>query len=116
MNITITSPRLRDIAVDRLEEALGRKVGIEELKINLWRGIEIKGFSIENHKDFQPGAFAQVETFIIRYKLLPLLQRKFVIGRVALINSRILLERDGEGRWSFFDFPVSQGETAVSRE
>ncbi len=115
MNITITSPRLKDAAVSRLEKVLGRPVAIGQLRINLWRGIELKGLSIKNQEDFQPGTFAQVKTLIIRYKLLPLLQRKLVIGRVILINPRILLERNREGKWNFSGFPVPGDKIPVSR-
>ncbi len=115
MNITITSPRLKDAAVSRLEKVLGRPVAIGQLRINLRRGIELKGLSIKNQEDFQPGTFVQVKTLIIRYKLLPLLQRKLVIGRVILINPRILLERNREGKWNFSGFPVPGDKTPVSR-
>ncbi len=114
MNITITSPRLKDIAIDQLEKALGRQVRIGELKVNLWRGLELKELSVENHEDFPTGTFAQVETLIVRYRLLPLLQRKFIIGNVFLTNPRILLERDEEGEWNFSDFLTARNEAAVS--
>ncbi|MCK4261560.1 AsmA family protein [bacterium] len=115
MNITISAPKLRDMAVAQLEKALGRQVTIEELRVNLWRGVEIRELSIGNHKDFQPGPFVQGEKFIVRYKLLPLLRRKLVIGEVSLINPRILIERDQKGSWNFSDLLEGKPPTPKAR-
>ncbi|NOX97015.1 MAG: DUF748 domain-containing protein [Nitrospirae bacterium] len=114
-NVTITSPRIRDVARNQLEKALERKVRIGELKINLGKGIEIKKLSIENRKGSQPGRFLQVGTLRVRYRLLPLLERKLVIGRMVLINPRIFLDRDREGKWNFSDLLTSREKVPVAK-
>jgi|GEM_PF-5812149 len=67
-NITISVPKVRDMAVDWMAKALGREVSLQNLRINLLRGAELDGIVIANSKGFAEEVFFQGKKVVIGYR------------------------------------------------
>lgn len=115
-NITISVPKLKDTVVSRMTRALGREVTLQNLRINLFRGVELDGIVIANSKDFAEEAFFQARKVLMGYRLWPLVRRKLVIKKLVLVEPRILLERNVRGLWNFSDLlnPTSNPKASSS--
>ena len=69
VNITISVPKARDMAVDWMAKALGREVSLQNLRINLLRGAELDGIVIANSKGFAEKVFFEGKKVVIGYRL-----------------------------------------------
>lgn len=78
-------------------ELLGR-IEVNDIKINI-----LKGIQIENLKIYSAGEIlAEVESFQIKYNILPLFNNKLILDDVVLQNSRIRLIRGlSDSLWNF---------------
>ena len=95
----LTPERLKDLIIPLAEKATGRQIGLDEIKVGLFSGIQIKGFRLkeaDGQKDF-----VRIREFVLRYHLLPLLQKKLVIGEVRLVEPQVRLVRDKKGHFNF---------------
>lgn len=99
--ITFSHPRLKQIITAQAEKALERKVTIDDLRINLLWGIQLKGVTIANREG--PGTFVKGEEFVLKYRLWPLLRRQFVIKKIVLNSPEIIISRNKEGIFNFQD-------------
>jgi uncharacterized protein involved in outer membrane biogenesis len=99
IRIYYTEVRLKSLIVPKAEEALGRKVELGEIKVGLFSGVRVRDFAIkeaDGASDFLRG-----KEFILRYSLLPLLQRRLVIKDVRLEEPSIHIVRNEKGVFNF---------------
>ncbi|MDI6794022.1 MAG: AsmA family protein [bacterium] len=99
--ITFSHPKLKQIITAQAEKALERKVTIDDLRINLLWGIQLKRVTIANREG--PGDFVKGEEFVLKYRLWPLLRRQFVIKKIVLNSPEIIISRNKEGIFNFQD-------------
>lgn len=99
--VTISSPRIKDLVAKQAEKALGRKVQIGDLRINLLRGIRAEKITIDNAPGFGKDPFLEGDSFVLKFNLLPLFRKQVVINKVYFLSPRILIERNQEGAWNF---------------
>ncbi len=97
----LSSEKLKSLIIPKVEEATGRKAGIQEIKVSLFSGVRVEGISLkeQNGRD----DFVRVKEFVIRYSLLPLLKKQLVIKDIRLIEPSVVITRDLKGNWNYQD-------------
>jgi uncharacterized protein involved in outer membrane biogenesis len=95
----LTEDRVKALVIPQAEKALGRTVQIGGIDVGLFSGITVKDFTvkeIDGHTDF-----VTTKEFVLRYDLLPLLQKKIVVSKVRLDAPYVRVFRDKDGQFNF---------------
>ena len=96
-----------------LSEASGRPVSVgDDVRLSLfpWAGVSFSDLRIGNTPGFVEKEFAMVKSFEVRIRLLPLLSREVQVDRLIVIEPRIFMVKNQDGRASW-DFGRSGPET-----
>ena len=104
----LTSDRLKAMILPQAEAATGRKVGLDEIHVSIFKGIVAKGLSVKE-KDGQKD-FVKVGEFILSYKLLPLLKKQLVLSKIEIASPSISIQKDRSGRYNFSDIIEKQAK------
>ncbi len=95
----LTEDRVKALVIPQAEKALGRTVRIGGIDVGLFSGITVKDFTVketDGHTDF-----VSTKEFVLRYDLLPLLQKKIVVSKVRLDAPYVRVFRDKAGQFNF---------------
>ncbi len=95
----VTPERVKAFLIPAAEEALNRKVDIEEINISLFTGIEARNFSIKEADGKTD--FLKSKEFVLKYKFLPLLSKNIIIDELRIISPEIRIVRDRHGKFNF---------------
>jgi len=87
LRIAFPPTKVKAMLIARMSEVLHRQVEIEAISIGL-RGLKVKGFKISEKPSFDKGTFVQAGQFLVRPKLLPLLNVRPVLLFVKLIREK----------------------------
>src|SRR5689334_1772584 len=76
----------RERVLTAAEEAVGRKVRVEEIDASVWGrpGVRLTGVRIADDPQFGTDDFVTADALTVRVKLLPLLQRRIEVARIEL--------------------------------
>ncbi|MGE5570438.1 MAG: AsmA family protein [Rhodospirillales bacterium] len=114
----IDAPRFRSRVRAGLEEALGRRVEVGEVHLDLFNG---PGFSAENvviHEDprvsLEP--FAYVESVEARVNFISLWAGRLEFSKLRLVNPRVNLTRPAAGGWNFGKLLPGSTEAGPAKE
>lgn len=97
----LKSDTLKSLIIPKVEQATGRKLGISEIRVSLFRGIVVKGIILKEHDGSKD--FIKADEFVLDYQLWPLLRKQLVITRVELVSPTILVRREKDGTYNFSD-------------
>jgi AsmA protein len=97
----VTPERVHAFIVPEIEEALQRKVAIGDIAIGIFKGIDIREFSIKESDGISD--FVTCENFVLKFKLLPLLSRNVVIDKMILKGPDIRIKRNVDNTYNFSD-------------
>lgn len=95
----LTEERLKGLILPPAETALARTVTLGNIDVGLFSGITVKNLAIkeaDNSTDF-----LSMDTFVLHYNLLPLLQKKLVISEVVIDRPTCRVHRDKDGHFNF---------------
>jgi AsmA protein len=95
----LTEDRVKALVIPQAEKALGRTVQIAGIDVGLFSGITVKDFTVkelDGHTDF-----VSTKEFVLRYDLLPLLQKKIVVSKIRLDAPYVRVSRDKDGLFNF---------------
>jgi len=95
----LTGDRVKAMVIPQAEKALGRTVQIGGIDVGLFSGITVKDFAVKEPDG--KSNFASAKKFVLRYDLLPLLQKKIVISKIRLESPYIQVVRDKTGHFNF---------------
>ncbi len=95
----LTEDRVKALVIPKAEKVLGRTVQIGGIDVGLFSGITVKDFTVKE-PDGKTN-FASVREFVLRYELLPLLQKKIVVSKIRLESPYIQVVRDKTGHFNF---------------
>ncbi len=103
MNLNSLINRNRDYLLNQAQQALGRKVSVEEIEVTLWKGIglRLKNFALSDDPHFHSGDFIRAGDLQVNVKFLPLLRKELQIKRLILHDPVIEIVRDKEGKFNF---------------
>jgi AsmA protein len=112
----LTGERLEAMLVPPVQKALGRDVTIGSINVSLFKGITVDGFTVKELDGKQD--FVSAGSFILRYDLMPLLQKKFVVSEIRLEQPAVRIHRDEKGSFNFSSLAVlaKQGREGGLRE
>ncbi|MCL6583155.1 MAG: DUF748 domain-containing protein [bacterium] len=117
IKIWLTSDRVKELVLPYAEKALGRKISIEDVKINIFTGIEISKVSIQDNPEFGERAFLSADEFVLKYAFWPLFKRKLIIHRVRVIRPQILISINEQKAFNFSDILAKiKAESTESKE
>lgn len=95
----LTGDRLEAMLVPPAQKALGRDITLGRIKVSLFQGVTVEGITVKEPDGKQD--FASVGSFMLRYDLMPLLQKKFVVSEIRLKQPAVRIYRDEKGRFNF---------------
>jgi hypothetical protein len=94
LRLVFTPERLRALAVEGASRATGLKVTLEDAHLSfLPFGVKLAGLTLREPSS--PAPLLELETGLVRVKLLPMLQKRLVMETLELLRPRVVLpERD----------------------
>ena len=98
VRIIFTKEKLISMIQPRVEEALRRKVVIEDISPSIFKGlgVDIKGLRISNLSGFEQEDLFRIKSFSVRVKFLPLLKKRVEIRKIILDKPEIFIEKNKE--------------------
>src|SRR5580658_8111420 len=99
-NRYLQTPAFKQQALQAAHKELGADVQIDDLKVSLFSGVELRGVTIDNPPGF-PGNLVTANSFVLRYRLLPLLSHRVEIEELSIDKPVITLSQDDQGQWNY---------------
>ena len=99
-NRYLQTAAFKEQALRAAHNELGADVRIDDLKVSLFSGVELRGVTIGNPPGF-PGNLVTANAFVLRYRLLPLLSRRVEIEELSLDKPVITLSQNAGGEWNY---------------
>jgi len=103
IKIYFTPERVKVLIMPYAEKAMGRKVSVEDVKINLLTGVEISKVNIEDNPAFSSGPFLTADKFVLKYAFWPLFKKKLIIRKIIAVRPSILIKKNEQGVFNFSD-------------
>jgi len=103
--IIFTKEKLLSIVVPTIEQALNRKVEIDDISLSIFGGlgVDIEGMHIFNPDGFEEEEFLKFDQLLVRIKFWPLLRKRIEVKKLILQSPLISLEKNREGISNFAD-------------
>jgi AsmA protein len=82
-----------------IEDALNRKVQIQDIRLTVWPriGARVAGFAVLDDPAFSPGSFASLSSLDVGVKLMPLLSGKVEVEEITLHQPVITVIKNQKG-------------------
>lgn len=109
-NRYLQTPAFKEQALQAAHKELGADVQIDELKVSLFSGVELRGVTIGNPPGF-PGNLVTANSFVLHYRLWPLLSRRVEIEELSLDRPVITLSQNDQGRWNYEKIGTPETQT-----
>jgi uncharacterized protein involved in outer membrane biogenesis len=109
-NRYLQTPAFKEQALQAAHKELGADVQIDDLKVSLFSGVELRGVTIGNPRGF-PGNLVTANSFVLRYRLLPLLSHRVEIEELSIDKPVITLSQNDQGQWNYEKIGASAPQT-----
>lgn len=96
----VDSPQFQQSLLDRASATVGTKVQVERMDVSLLSGITLDGVAVANPAPFE-GELLTAESFVLRYRLRPLLSGRVEVERLALEKPVLRLVMDRKGAFNY---------------
>lgn len=82
-----------------LEEALNRKIALNDIRLTIWPriGVRVAGFTVQEDPAFGTGPLASLTSLDVGVKLLPLLSKKVEVEEITLRDPLITVIKNRKG-------------------
>ncbi len=109
--IIFTKEKILAYALPKIEQALNRKVTVEDASISIWGGIgvDIKGVAIENLPGFKEKNLLTLDEFSVGVKFWPLLKKRIELKKLTLVKPVINLEKKAADVNNYKDLLATSG-------
>jgi len=102
LNINFLVRRNKDYLIGQAEQALGRKITVDEIDVTLCPvGARLVNFALADDPAFSAGEFFRAKDLRVDLRLLPLLIGRFRLKGMVLESPLITIVRDARGRYNF---------------
>jgi uncharacterized protein involved in outer membrane biogenesis len=102
LNINFLVRRNKNYLIGQAEQALGRKITVDEIDVTLWPvGARLVNFALAGDPAFSADAFLRAKDLRVDLRLLPLLVGQFRLKGMVLESPLITIVRDARGRYNF---------------
>ncbi len=83
-----------------IEEALNRKVQLQDIRLTIWPriGARVGGFVVQDDPAFRTGSFASLSSLDVGVKLLPLLRGQVEVEEITLRDPVIMVLKNAQGQ------------------
>lgn len=95
--------KLKSMATTELTKMLHHNVSVQDVRFNIWKGLEIKTLKIADRTGWSGGSMVSADDISISYHLLPLLWKQISLGEISLQKPVILVERRSSQDFNFSD-------------
>jgi len=111
IKLIFTKEKLLSMIQPKVEEALNRKVAIEDISPSIFKGlgVDIKGLEISNLPGFTYEHLFKIKNFSVRIKFWPLLQKRIEVRKIILDQPEIYIERNKEKVLNVADLMEGEG-------
>ncbi len=94
--------RYKDFFIGRAEQALGRKIAIDQIEVTFWPiGARVTNFALADDPAFSPDDFLRAKEMRLELRLWPLFIGEFRPKRMTLESPLITVVRDASGQYNF---------------
>lgn len=100
----LTDERLNALIVPQAEKVLGRQVELGTIDVSLLKGITVNNFIVKEASG--DSDFVSIKGFILKYDLMPLMQKNLVVSEIQLVEPQIIIARDKAGSFNFASLPM----------
>src|SRR5438128_6375836 len=102
LNINFLVRRNKDYLIGQAEQALGRKITVDEIDVTLWPvGARLVNSALADDPGFSAGEFLRAKDLRLDLRILPLLIGRFRLKGMVLESPLITIVRDAGGRYNF---------------
>jgi|GEM_PF-1308170 len=109
--------KIKAMVLPHIEKAVGRSVDVEGAGISFFPvfGIKIKGLRVSNteREGFSKEPFVTLDDFIVKVKVMPLIQKRVEIKAIIINKPDILLEVDQNGSFNYDDLAFMKSDSTV---
>lgn len=109
-NRYLQTPAFKEEVLKAAREELGADVRIDDFKVSLFSGVELRGVTIANPPGFT-GNLLTAEAFVLHYHLLPLLHHRVEIEQLSLDKPVITLSQNDSKEWNYNSIGAKEGAT-----
>ncbi len=109
-NRYLQTPAFKEQVLKAAREELGADVRIDDFKVSLFSGVELRGVTIANPPGFT-GNLLTAEAFVLHYHLLPLLHHRVEIEQLSLDKPVITLSQNDSKVWNYNSIGAKEGVT-----
>ncbi len=103
LNSYVQTPAFKERVLERVREAVGTDVTIDELDVALLSGVTLHGLTIANPRGFA-GNFFTAEEVVLRHRLWPLLSRRIEIDQLIVKRPTLRLIQGPKNVWNYEKF------------
>lgn len=100
--------KVRSFAVSKIQDIIKREVSIGNISGDPFRCITITDIAIAKKDTLEEGNLIDVEKISVKYSLIRLLRLKFVVDELEIVNPRIFLEIDENGKINLPELPKQE--------
>jgi len=97
-NIHLQSPAMQERLHEGALETVGLPVTVRQVFYTPWDGIRLRGLVVPDRENAGVN-FLEASDFQIRFRLLPLLRREFVVSRITLEEAALTWRQNAFGQW-----------------
>jgi len=112
LNVNSYIARNKDYLISQAEQALGRKVSVDDVEVSLWNGIgfRLTNFAMSDDPAFSSAEFVRAKDLQVNLKFLPLLRRDVQVKKLILHNPTISIIRNAKGDFNFSTIAKTEKE------
>jgi len=97
---SLDSPEFHKTLLEQARGTLGTNLRVERMTLSIFSGVSLRGVVIDNPPPFK-GPFVSAQSFVLRYRLWPLLAGRLDVQQLAIEEPSINLEMDARGRFNY---------------
>jgi uncharacterized protein involved in outer membrane biogenesis len=102
LNINFLVRRNKEYLIGRMEQALGRKITVDQIDVTLWPpGARLENFAVADDPAFSAGELLRAKDLRVDLRILPLLAGRFRLKRMVIEAPLVSIVRDARGRYNF---------------
>ena len=100
LRVLVNPEELKAVVEQMLSEQFAGRAHVDQVRIGLFSGVELKGISVTKPGPKGLSPFIQMESLGLKNYLTRLLQGQFVIQEVHIERPVVFITRDASGRWN----------------
>src|SRR5207237_414310 len=110
LNVNSYIARNKDYLISQAEQALGRKVSVDDVEVSLWNGIgfRLTNFAMSDDPAFSSAEFVRAKDLQVNLKFLPLLRRDVRVIKLILHNPAMSIIRNAKADFNFLRISKSR--------